>query len=139
MEFIAERMRMELEGRGDLPKLANAASGWFAISPAKWSRLAQRAQDDGRDGPSLIVYRTNTNDEFDHYVIPYAAVAPLLTDATAPARANGKPGRWELTLSTDSGHAQRSCNRCRALPRRASFWRDVRERRRPARSNGESA
>jgi len=97
MKTEAHDLRAALEQRGDAPKMANAESGWFAITPSKWHTLVTRAQSEGRDGPTLIVYRTKTTDRHDHYVIPYAVISPLLTPSTSPPRANGAP-RWELTL-----------------------------------------
>jgi len=98
MASRAEQSRLVIEKRGDLPKRANAASGWFAVFPAKWKRLQVRAAREGRDGPCLVLYRTNTGDDQDHYVVPASALAPLLTKATAPPRPNGKKPRWELQL-----------------------------------------
>ncbi|MCA9317619.1 MAG: HNH endonuclease [Planctomycetes bacterium] len=92
-----ERFLHEIEANGDLPKMANANSGWFAVAPRKWKDLALRAAQEGRTGPDLIVYRTKTDDPRDHYVIPYSVTRELLTEETAPPRA-GKPPRWELTL-----------------------------------------
>jgi len=93
----AERMRDALEASGDQPKLANLDTGWFAVAYKKWVGLVDRARRDRREGPNLIVYRTNTNDPRDHYVIPFAVTSRLLTDATAPLREDGKR-RWELNL-----------------------------------------
>jgi 5-methylcytosine-specific restriction endonuclease McrA len=97
MRTEADELRAALEQRGDVPKMANAESGWFAITPSKWHRLVTKALSEGRDGPTLIVYRTKTTDRHDHYVIPYEVISPLLTTSTSPPRLNGAP-RWELTL-----------------------------------------
>ena len=97
---IAAGLLREIEATGDLPKMANAESGWFAVVPGKWQALVSRAEREGRDGPNLIVYRTTTREPRDHHVIPFAVTSKLLTDATAPIRADGTR-RWEMTLKAD--------------------------------------
>jgi len=99
-DSIVEGLLHEIETNGDLPKKANAESGWFAVVPRKWQDLMDRAAREGRDGPNLIVYRTTTNDPRDHHVIPFMVTRELLTDATAPIRADGSR-RWEMTLKAD--------------------------------------
>jgi len=98
MKTIAEALRNEIAEHGDEVHLANAeATGWFAITPTKWENLVDRAKREGRDGPTLVVYKTATTDPRDHWVIPYQTMQPLLTDDAAPFRKDGKR-RWELTL-----------------------------------------
>src|SRR5579883_3272141 len=60
MRTEADLLRLTIEACGDLPKRANADTGWFAVEPHKWERLIARARREGRDGPNLVVYRTKT-------------------------------------------------------------------------------
>ncbi len=70
----AERMREALDANGDQPKLANLDTGWFAVAYKKWVGLVDRARRDNREGPNLIVYRTNTR--MIRHPTPHSADAP---------------------------------------------------------------
>lgn len=93
-----------MEERGEYACRANASSGWFAIFPNKWRDQARLAQQCGRRGPNLIVYKTTTTDDRDHYVIPYSVLTSLLLEETLThSKANGI-SRWNLTLKDGNLH-----------------------------------
>jgi hypothetical protein len=98
MPSLVAQSKTELEARGEYVVLANIASGWFGMYPSTWKTRTEAARADGREGPNLVVYRTNIDQPRDHHVIPYAVVASLVVEETlAPT---GKTGsrRWNLAL-----------------------------------------
>jgi hypothetical protein len=68
---VAQGLEEAIGRGGDEIHVANGDSGWFAVSPDKWDELVERARQEGRLGPNLIVYKTRTNDPRNHYVIPW--------------------------------------------------------------------
>lgn len=92
---IAETLQDTLEARGEYVVRANTT--WFAMFPPTWQHRVDAARRDGREGPNLVVYRTNPSDPRDHHVIPYSTIRQLLLDETlADSKSGGK--RWNLVL-----------------------------------------
>jgi hypothetical protein len=83
---------------------ANISSGWFAVFPRTWQIRADAAKRNGREGPTLIVYRTNSGDPRDHYAIPYDVVRGLLVDDTITHSEVNGSRRWNLTLKSGGLH-----------------------------------
>ena len=108
MKSVADELRDALEARGEYVVKANADSGWFAIFPERWRERTAQALRDGREGPNLIVYRTKTNNNRDHYVIPNSFLRDLLVDSTLThSEANGI-SRWNFTLRNGKLHVSHS-------------------------------
>ncbi len=104
MNSVADQFRNDLETRGEYVVRANASSGWFAIFPQTWRDRTDRAVSEGREGPNLVVYKTNTIIARDHYAIPHLVVRDLLNDGTLThSKVNGTD-RWNMTLKKDRLH-----------------------------------
>ena len=103
MPSLVMRSKDALEKAGECVVLANLESGWFAINPNTWKRRTERCLELGRDGPNLVVYRTESGEERDHHAIPYGVVLPLLSPESLKLQKNGTY-RWNLTLSNDRLH-----------------------------------
>lgn len=74
------------------------ASGWFAVFPKKLEKCRATAKNKGRNDFNLVVYRTNTSDERNHYVIPFSRVADLFVEESLThSKVNGSI-RWNSTL-----------------------------------------
>jgi hypothetical protein len=100
---LAQRIKSQLEERGEYVVLANLESGWFAINPNTWERRVARCKELGRSGPNLIVYRTRADEERDHHLVPFEVIAPMLTEESLKLQKNGT-FRWNLTLANDRLH-----------------------------------
>jgi hypothetical protein len=86
------------EEKGEYVIRANLDSGWFAVFPKKLEKCRATANANGRNDFNLVVYRTKTNDERDHYVIPFSQVANLFVEESLThSEANGSI-RWNSTL-----------------------------------------
>lgn len=97
-------MRKDLERLGEYVVRANISSGWFAVFPGTWKIRTDVARRAGREGPTLIVHRTNSGEPRDHYAIPYHVVRDFLVDNTIThSEANGSR-RWNLTLKNGRLH-----------------------------------
>ena len=59
MGNLADRLRKDLEARGEYVVRANASTGWFAVFPITWRRRTEGAMRDGREGPNLVVCKTH--------------------------------------------------------------------------------
>ncbi len=103
MSSLVSREKEKLEALGEYVVLANLESGWFAINPSTWEKRVERCKGLSRSGPNLIVYRTRSDEERDHHVIPYAVIAPLLASDSLKLQKNGAY-RWNLTLANDRLH-----------------------------------
>lgn len=79
-------------------------TAWFAVFPEKWQKCVTSAQRDGRDGPNLIVYRTNSSNPRDHYVIPFFIARDLLVEGTITHSEVNGIYRWNLTLRDGKIH-----------------------------------
>src|SRR5579862_2192569 len=98
MESLVGDLRKDLEARGEYVVRANLANYFFALFPKKWQALLDQAKRDGRDGPNLIVYQTESNDPRSHYAVPYTVFHELLTEATiSHEKATGAP-RWNFVI-----------------------------------------
>lgn len=113
---IAETLQVTLEARGEYVVRAN--TNWFAMFPSTWQHRVDAARRDGREGPNLVVYRTNPSDPRDHHAIPYSTIRQLLLDETlAASKAGGR--RWNLVLKegilrvthSTQRHDVRQCHR----------------------------
>lgn len=102
MESTVGRLKEKLEQLGEYVVLANI--GWFAIYPRTWKMRLEAAQRSGRQGPNLIVFRTNGSIPNDHHVIPYAVIRELLTEATITESKVRASRRWNLTLKHEILH-----------------------------------
>ena len=95
-------MQEQLEERGDYVVKANRT--WFAVFASTWQDRLNTARQRGREGPNLIVHRTESADPRDHHVLPYSVVRDLLRDETVTrSEVNGSVG-WNLTLKGDELH-----------------------------------
>jgi hypothetical protein len=95
---IVAHLRKELEARGEYVALVNG--GWFAIRPKTWIRRVESAKQQGRDGPNLILYRDESSDQRDHYVIPHALFRQRIEEVKP--RPNVRDGeRWDFTIKDD--------------------------------------
>src|SRR5215213_3136589 len=101
---VVEELRMDLELSGEYVVRANISSGWFAVFPRTWKIRTDAAKRNGRKGPTLIVYRTNSGDPRDHYAIPYDVVRDLLVDNTITHSEVNGSRRWNLTLKNGRLH-----------------------------------
>jgi 5-methylcytosine-specific restriction endonuclease McrA len=108
MTSVADDSRDTLEARGEYVVRANAKSGWFAIFPQTWRQRVEQAIRDGRDGPNLVVCRTETDDDRDHYVIPHSLLRDLLVDSTLTHSEVNGTSRWNFTLTKDKLHVSHS-------------------------------
>lgn len=104
MDSVVGKLRKDLELRGEYVVRANISSGWFAVFPRTWEIRAKAAKRNGREGPTLIVYRTNSGDPRDHYAIPYDVVRDLLVDNTITHSEVNGSRRWNLTLKSGRLH-----------------------------------
>jgi len=111
MNSVADQFRSDLETRGEYVVRANASSGWFAIFPQTWRDRTARAISEGRDGPNLIVYKTNTDDARDHFVIPHSVARDLLQDATLTHSEVNGISRWNMTLKNGQLHVSHTTGR----------------------------
>jgi len=101
---IVEQNRPDLEEKGEYVSLANLATGWFAVFPKKLEKCRATAKAIGRSDFNLVVYRTKTNDERDHHVIPFSKVADLFVEESLThSDANGSI-RWNATLKNGLLH-----------------------------------
>jgi hypothetical protein len=92
---IAHDNRRQLESLGDYVARANV--DWFAVFPEKLAELEGVAAANDR-ASNLVVYRTKSNDNRDHHVIPMSELAGLLTErALTHSEVNGTV-RWNITL-----------------------------------------
>ena len=92
---IAHNNRRQLEALGDYVTRANV--DWFAVFPEKLAELENVAAANGR-ASNLVVYRTRSEDERDHHVIPFAELTGLLTAATLTHSEINGTVRWNVTL-----------------------------------------
>lgn len=97
---LVERLRKRLEAGGEY--VTRAKIGWFAIFPEKLVRLEQQAVRDGREGPNLIVYRSDRGNDRDHFVIPHALLRTLAVPETLSATGTTGERRWNFTLKGDA-------------------------------------
>ena len=104
MPSLVESLRKQLEELGEVVKKADISSGWFAVYPNAWQRRSDAAERRGRSGPNLIVYRTQSTEPRDHFVIPFAVVRDLLTDDTLTHSKVHGSVRWNLTLNEGQLH-----------------------------------
>ena len=102
MDRVADQFPRDLETHREYVSRANADTGWFAIFSRKWRKYTDRAISTGREGPNLIVYKTNTDDARDHFVIPHSVIRRLLVDATLTHSEVNGIRRWNMTLKTAS-------------------------------------
>lgn len=101
---IVEQIRPALEEKGEYVILANLATGWFAVFPKKLEKCRATSKANGRNNFNLVVYRTKTNDERDHHVIPFSKVADLFVEESLThSDANGSI-RWNVTLKNGLLH-----------------------------------
>jgi predicted HNH restriction endonuclease len=101
---IVEGIRKTLESKGEYVVRANANSGWFAVSPKKVESCRSVAGTHGRNDFNLLVYKTKTNDERNHYVIPFSSVADnFVKESLTHSDANGSI-RWNCTLADGKLH-----------------------------------
>jgi HNH endonuclease len=99
MGSLVADMKNQLEERGEYVVQANKK--WFAVFASTWQVRLNTAQQQGREGPNLIVHRTESTDSRDHHVIPYMVVRDLLLEETVThSKINGSV-RWNLTLKGD--------------------------------------
>jgi hypothetical protein len=92
---VAHNNRRQLEALGEYVTRANV--DWFAIFPETLTEREHVAAANGR-ASNLVVYRTRSDDERDHHVIPLAELAGLLTDATLTHSEVNGTVRWNVTL-----------------------------------------
>ncbi len=104
MPSVAHELRDALETQGDYVVRANANSGWFAIFPKTWAERMTTAHRNGRAGPNLVAYKSKSEIDRDHYVVPYEDLVGLLRDdALTHSKVNGI-SRWNLTLKNGNLH-----------------------------------
>jgi hypothetical protein len=103
-DSVVEQLKKDLELSGEYVVRANISSGWFAVFPRTWKVRADAAKRNGREGPTLIVYRTNSGNPRDHYAIPYADIRDLLVDSTITHSEVNGSRRWNLTLKSGRLH-----------------------------------
>lgn len=103
MPSLVSREKEKLEEFGECVVLANLETGWFAINPNTWEKRVERCKGLGRSGPNLIVYRTRSDEERDHHVVPYEVIAPMLSTDSLKRQKNGAY-RWNLALANDRLH-----------------------------------
>ena len=104
MPSIANELRKDLEKLGEYVVRANGSTGWFAVFPPKWKQFNALAQQYGRKGPNLIICKTNTDNNRNHWVVPYTVTANLLVeDSLTHSDVNGI-SRWNLTLKNGKLH-----------------------------------
>ncbi|MEO7298252.1 MAG: hypothetical protein ABI042_06700 [Verrucomicrobiota bacterium] len=109
---IVEQIRSALEEKGDYVIRANAETGWFAVSPKKLEKCRATAKANGRIDFNLVVYRTKTNSERDHYVIPFSQVTDLFVEESLThSKANGSI-RWNSTLKEGVLHVSHTGKYC---------------------------
>jgi predicted HNH restriction endonuclease len=101
---IVEQLRSALEKKGEYVIRANLDSGWFAVFPKKLEKCRTSAKANGREDFNLVVYRTKTNDERDHYVIPFSKVADLFVKESLTHSDTNGSIRWNSTLKNGSLH-----------------------------------
>ena len=92
-------MQRQLEDGGEYVVRANR--NWFAVFASTWQERLSTAQRQGREGPNLIVHRTESDDPRDHHVLPYMLVKDLLVDGTVTRSAVNGSIRWNLVLKDD--------------------------------------
>ncbi len=92
---VAHNNRRQLEALGEYVTRANV--DWFAIFPETLTERENIAANNGRPS-NLVVYRTRSNNERDHHVIPLAQLVGLLTDATLTHSEVNNTVRWNMTL-----------------------------------------
>jgi len=101
MASDAERLRKQLEARGEYVVRANASTGWFAVFPKTLlarTEVARRQGRQGPQGPNLIVYTTNSKEPRAHHVIPQSMLRELLVESTLTTSTVDGTKRWNLTL-----------------------------------------
>ena len=69
-----------------------------------WHRRTEEAGHDGREGPNLAVYRSQSDDRRDDYVVPYAVIRDLLVEGTMTNSEVNGTQRWNLTLKNGRLH-----------------------------------
>jgi len=94
----AERLRKQLEARGEYVVRANASTGWFAVFPSTLLARTEVARRQGRQGPNLVVYTTTTREPRAHHVIPHSMLRELLVESTLTTSTVDGTKRWNLTL-----------------------------------------
>ena len=104
MASVVGKLRKDLERCGEYVVRANISSGWFAVFPKTWTTRTDAAQRDGREGPNLIVYRTNSDNSRDHHAIPWSVVRDFLVDDTITHSEVNGSRRWNLTLKNGKLH-----------------------------------
>lgn len=104
MRSIARELQRQIEDRGDLVKIANLPDWWFAVEEKKWRRLVTIARRDGRDGPNIVVCKTNSDQARDHFVIPYSVLQDFLVEHTLTTLKRGGSQRWNLTIKDGKLH-----------------------------------
>jgi HNH endonuclease len=93
-------MQRRLEEGGEYVVRANR--NWFAVFAGTWQERLLAARRQGREGPNLVVHRTESGDPRDHHVLPYALVKDLLVDETVTRSAVNGSVRWNLVLKDDT-------------------------------------
>lgn len=104
MGSLADRLRKDLEARGEYVVTANASTGWFAVFATTWCDRIEKASREGREGPNLVVCRTNSDNVRDHYVVPYPVIRDLLVEETMTTSEVNGSQRWNLTLKHGGLH-----------------------------------
>lgn len=92
-------MQRQLEDGGEYVVRANR--NWFAVFASTWQDRLSTAQRQGREGPNLVVHRTESDDSRDHHVLPYTLVKDLLVEDTVTRSAVNGSIRWNLVLKDD--------------------------------------
>lgn len=100
--------RKQLEAQGEYVVLANAESGWFAVFPKRIDSCSEAATASGRKDFNLIVYRTRSQNDRDHYVIPFSRVSGAFTQSTLSKSAVDGVRRWNCTLRNGLLHVTHS-------------------------------
>ena len=101
---IADVSKADLETCGEYVVRANANSGWFAVFLGTWRRRVEEARRNGREGPNLIVYRTQSDEPRDHFVVPFSVIRDLLVEGTMTTSEVNGSQRWNLTLKNGMLH-----------------------------------
>ncbi len=103
---LAESNRKELESSGEYVIRANKS--WFAVFPDKLKKKLSLAAELKRKSINFVVYRTVSENERDHYVIPYEYVQNLYRDDfLTHSEVNGTI-RWNCTIKEGKLHVSHS-------------------------------
>ncbi len=95
---LVETHRKDLEKCGDYVIRANASTGWFAVFPKKLDECRSKARAQARSVFHIVVYRTTTGDERDHWSIPFSVVAQEFTENSLTHSKVNNVDRWNCTF-----------------------------------------